>query len=92
MNVKEAVTHAKAHILDLFAEENLTNIGLEEVEYQDQSGEWFVTIGFSRPWDEPRNKFAALVADNTLHRAYKVVRISDTSNQVLSVKNRETKN
>lgn len=92
MNVKEAVAHAKAHILDLFAEENLTNVGLEEVEYDDQSNEWIVTIGFSRPWDEPRNTLAALAAANTPRRAYKVIRISHNSGQVLSVKNRETKN
>ena len=91
MNVKEAVAHAKAHILDLFADENLTNIGLEEVEYEDQSGEWIVTIGFSRPWDEPRNTLAVLAAGNAPRRSYKVVRISNDSNQVLSVKNRETK-
>ena len=92
MNVKEAVAHAKAHVLDLFAEENLTNVGLEEIEYEDQSGEWIVTIGFSRPWDEPRNALAALTAGNTPRRAYKIVRISNNLGQVLSVKNRETNN
>lgn len=92
MNVKEAVAHAKAHILDLFAEESLTNLGLEEVEYDDQSNEWIVTIGFSRPWDEPRNTLAALTAGNTPRRAYKIIRISSNSGQVLSVKNREANN
>ncbi len=92
MNVKEAVAHAKAHILDLFADENLTNVGLEEVEYDDQSGEWIVTIGFSRPWDEPRNALAALATSNAPSRAYKVVSIANNSRQVLSVKNREMKN
>lgn len=92
MNVKEAVAQAKAHILDLFAEENLTNVGLEEVEYEDQSGEWIITIGFSRPWDAPRNTLAVLAAGTGPRRAYKVVRISNNSGQVLSVKNRETKN
>ena len=88
MNVKQAVAYAKAHILELFADENLTNVGLEEVQYEDESGEWVVTIGFSRPWDEPRNTMAALAV--APRRAYKVVRISNTSNQVLSVKSRET--
>jgi hypothetical protein len=92
MNVKEAVDYAKRHILELFSEENLTNVGLEEVEYEDQSGDWIVTIGFSRPWDEPRNTLAALAAGSVPRRAYKVVRISDTSRKVVSVKNRETEN
>lgn len=93
MNVKEAVAHAKAHILDLFADENLTNVGLEEVEFEAQSREWIVTIGFSRPWDEPRSPLAAALSNsNAPRRAYKVLRISDNTNQVLSVKNRETPN
>lgn len=93
MNVKEAVAHAKAHILDLFADENLANVGLEEVELEAQTGEWFVTIGFSRPWDEPRNALASALSNpNALRRAYKVLRISDNTGHVLSVKNRDTPN
>ncbi len=93
MNVKEAVARAKTHILDLFADENLANVGLEEVEHEDDSDEWIVTIGFSRPWDESRNTFSALASVNTPpRRAYKVVRISNQSGQVLSVKNRRLEN
>lgn len=91
MFVKEAVAHAKSHILDLFPEENLTNVGLEEVEFDAQANEWIVTIGFSRPWDEPRNSLAAALANSsTPRRAYKVLRILNSTGQVLSVKNRET--
>ena len=60
MDVKEAVAYAKRYVLELFADENVTNIGLEEVEFDDRVNEWCVTIGFSRPWDEPRNVFTAL--------------------------------
>ena len=87
MNVKEVVTHAKQHVLDLFAEESLTNVGLEEVELDEQANEWVVTIGFSRPWDEPRNALAALAAP--ARRAYKVVRVSNANGAILSIKNRE---
>jgi hypothetical protein len=89
MDVKEAVVRAKKYVLELFAEENLTNVGLEEVELEPQSNEWIVTIGFSRPWDEPKNALAALAGSNLPRRAYKVVRIDNATSQVLSVKNRE---
>lgn len=88
MDVKSAVHLAKQHILELFAEEQVTNLGLEEVEFDGAESEWIVTLGFSRPWDTPRNTLASL-AMSTLPRSYKVVRISDESAHVLSVKNRE---
>lgn len=90
MNVKEAVKNAKVYVIDLFSEENLTNVGLEEVEYDDQSGEWVVTIGFSRPWDRSMNTMAIIAGNDNPRRAYKVVRLNNTSGEVSSVKNRET--
>lgn len=89
MNVKEAVALAKQHVMELFAEEKITNLGLEEVELDDQSNEWAVTVGFSRPWDEPRNALAALSAPAFTRRTFKVVRISNQSSQVVSVKKRD---
>lgn len=91
MDVKAAVNIAKKHIQDLFAEEDLKYLGLEEVELQLPSNEWVITLGFSRPWDEPRNSFAMLAQTSVPHREYKVVRISDGTNEVLSVKNREVR-
>lgn len=89
MDVKEAVGIAKSHILDLFADENLKHLGLEEVEHDVMSHEWVITLGFSRPWDEPSNPLASFAQSSVPHREYKVLRISDTTNQVRSVKNRE---
>jgi len=90
MNVKEAVKLAKEHAIDLFAEESVKNLGLEEVYFDEGANTWSVTIGFSRPWDEPRSSFAAL-AGQMLYpkRSYKVILISDGNAKVISVKNRE---
>jgi len=85
MNVKEAVAKAKAYVLDLFENEDLTNVGLEEVEFNDDTKVWTVTIGFSRPWDIKTNALAGI----TTSRSYKVVTIDDFSGEVKSVKNRE---
>lgn len=96
MDVKEAVKLAKEHILDLFSEEDIRNLGLEEVEFNEEAKEWLITLGFSRPWNEPEslNNIARAVAqlrsDQLLQRSYKVVRISDDSlHRIISVKNRE---
>ena len=88
MNVKEAVKLAKEHVLDLFADENITNLGLEEVE-RDEQGYWIVTLGFSRPWDERCSALASLTQANLPHRSYKIVRIDDKAEQVKGVKHRE---
>jgi hypothetical protein len=88
MEVKEAVTVAKQYIADLYSDERIENIGLEEVEF-DGRGSWLVTIGFSRPWH--RNSAWALVG-SALPRDYKVLRISDTKKEVVSVKDRARAN
>ena len=91
MEVKKAVQVAKEHVLDLFAEERVANLGLEEVEFDVGSKEWVVILGFSRPWDEPRNTLAVLAQTALPRRIYKAVRISDFDERVKSVKVYEPK-
>jgi len=86
MEVKQAVTLAKQHIAELFADEGAKNLGLEEVEFDESAGVWRVTIGFSRPWDEPRNVLASLAGEGLAKRTYKIVNVLDSDGQVLSVK------
>jgi hypothetical protein len=80
MDAKSAVELAKNHIADLFAQEGLFNLSLEEVDYDDAREQWRITVGFSRSWDN--QVFNA-------RRTYKIVTI-DKDGNVLSVKNRET--
>ena len=92
MEVGEAVRTAKSHILELFREENPTNVGLEEVEFDADGNVWVIGIGFSRPWGEQRPgalRSALLTEFNRFQRDYKTVRISATDGQLLSVKSRE---
>lgn len=83
MDVKEAVQAAKKHVLDLFVDEGITDVGLEEVD-EEQGGCWRITIGFSRPWD--RNVGSVLAGKTS--RSYKVVRVSDADGRILSVTDR----
>ena len=86
MEAKEAVRAAKAHIADLFADEAIENVGLEEVVFcdGDPSGEWRVTVGFSRLWNH-KNPLIAALGDRRLGRSYKVVRVSDGDGRIASV-------
>ena len=56
MDVKEAVATAKSYVADLFAEENFSDLGLEEVSLDEQADQWVVTLGFARPWERAATK------------------------------------
>lgn len=80
VDVKEAVRAAKAFVADVLAPETVTNIGLEEVRFDED--QWMVTVGFSRPWDYPKKNPTAYDAILTLpepeavpERKYKVVKV-----------------
>lgn len=86
MNVKEAVNIAKTFVSETFADEDLSNIGLEEVEFKEESKVWLVTVGFSRPW---QTRSGLVIAGGMpAGRSYKVVTIKDSDRTVVSVKNR----
>ena len=90
MDVKEAVKTAKEYLTDLYDGEQITNVGLEEVVFEDGSNSWKITIGFSRPWDH-KNALVATLADARSLRSYKVLSIKDDSGKVESLTDRVLK-
>jgi hypothetical protein len=92
MDVNWAVRTAKDWIKAIYEEENVTQLGLEEVHYDEDDGQWRITLGFARPWNTPRSissGFAAALGEQIpLKRTYKVVVIDDNTTQVLSLENR----
>jgi hypothetical protein len=86
MNVKEAVAAAKAFVIDTFADEDPTNIGLEEVDFDELSHVWRVTIGFTRPWQNRAGWVTSIGAP--ILRSYKIVTVDDADGRVVSIKNR----
>ena len=87
MDVKEAAKLAQDYVTDLFSEEGIENVGLEEIELGIDRQFWYVTIGFSRPWD--RGGLPHVVLGQTgLRRSYKLLRIDDRTGDVASVKDR----
>ncbi len=86
MQVKEAVVRAKGYLEELFKDEGLRELGLEEVEFDESADSWSVTLGFSRPWDSALGAAAGILKPN---RSYKVVRIANSDGHPISIKNRE---
>jgi hypothetical protein len=89
MDVKEAVATAKKYLADVFAQEGISNLGLEEVEFDDQLREWRVTLGFLRSWDSNNPLANVIGLRSNLPRSYKVVHIPENTTRVPSIKNRE---
>jgi len=83
MLVKDAVQIAKSYVGDLFSSEHIKDIGLEEVKKDGDL--WLVTIGFLRPWDEPRSVIQQI--QSPLKRTYKKVFIKDASGEVVQIEN-----
>ena len=83
MDVKQAVQVAKKYVHELFKEEEIGNLALEEID-AEKEGFWRITIGFSRPW----NRHIGTFFSGEQTRAYKVVLVRDSDGYVLSVKNR----
>ena len=86
MDVKEAVQAAKKHVAEIFADEPIADVGLEEVEFDEVSRVWAITIGFSRFWGRPGEVIRALGGGTA--RTFKTVRIHDESGRIQSVKHR----
>ena len=87
MDVKEAAGLAKRYVADLFAEEGIADVGLEEIELDATRGFWEVTVGFSRPWDHGGLATISL-GKRALRRSYKVLRVDADNGSVASVRDR----
>ncbi len=83
MDVKEAVQVAKAYVAELFDDENIRNVGLEEVDRSEDGNTWTITIDFSRPWESYNGPLASVMQSQS--RSYKQVHIRDKYKRVFSI-------
>ena len=87
----QAVRAAKDSIMELFKDEKIARVGLEELEYRAEDGMWEVTIGFDRLWrsDSPAQLGnVPLPGPPEPNRTYKTVCIRDDGT-VVSLKHRD---
>ncbi len=86
MDVLEAVSTAKKHILKVFEDEKILNLGLEEAFFAESQSAWHITLGFSRFWDNHK-VFAQILHPSLLKREYKIVEIPENDKKETSVRN-----
>ena len=92
MDVKDAVRLAKKYIGEVFADDSISNVGLEEVEFDHRSEVWKITVGFHRPTGlvNPIEYVAPGFLKEPLYDVpYKLVNIDDASGRILSVRHRD---
>ena len=89
MEVKDAVKAAKAYVTDLLLDEGMTNLGLEEIQFDETSDTWDITLGFSRPWNSSRGSLSAITGETLAKRAYRTVEVRNSDGRVLSIKKRD---
>ena len=85
MEVKEAVHTALRHAAVIFEDQQISDLCLEEVQYDDVADEWSITVGFTRPL--ARTGALAAVLPPFGPRVYKVVRVTQDGS-LRSVMNR----
>lgn len=92
MEVKDAIRAAKTYVATVYADESVTNIGLEEIEFDDTTDTWSITIGFSRPWNTVRSAQTVLLESfgtkPAVRRSFKVVHV-DSSGKIVSMSHRK---
>lgn len=84
MDIKEAVKTAKQYVADLFDDEGISYIGLEEIKFETNSHEWLVTVGFERRWDRTPRPISTML-EPTRKRTYKLVRMNDKTGEILAL-------
>ena len=86
--VKDAVTAAIAYVKELYEGVSLRDLLLEEIEYNNASDKWLVTIGFSLP--ETKEVSSPVIfptkTSRELSRRYKTVIIDAISGTPDSMK------
>ena len=85
MDVKEATHITRDYITAVFADEEITQLGLEEAVYDPDAGQWRITFGFARPWD--KQGALGLRMGLKVPRDYKVV-VIDNEGRVISLTDR----
>jgi hypothetical protein len=89
LSAKQAVRLAKAWLEDQFSDEQIENLGLEEVRLNGDA--WEITLGFSRAWEARDIPYSAITGITGVikPRTYKVVVVDDNSEHVVQMRNRE---
>ena len=82
MDVKQAVTSARTHLVDVFSDDLVSQPTLEEVWFDDIAKEWCVTFGLKR------TRSGAALGALVLPFDFKVVRLAAQDGKPISIRDR----
>jgi len=85
LDVKAAAATAVTYLKDLYSDEQLKNIRLEEVWLSDDEKYWYITIGYDTP-TSARDPLAAL---RQPEREYKLFKVRVEDGRVMEMKMRQ---
>jgi hypothetical protein len=83
--IKTAVSNAMQFIRELYAEDQIKDILLEEVEFSESANQWLITIGFIIN----KIKENSILPYKEIDHKYKIVHIDAQSGKPISMKIRE---
>jgi hypothetical protein len=86
--VKTAVSNAMNFVFDLYADERIEDILVEEVEFSELANQWLITIGFTITKVKD-NSSSLILPEREIARKYKIVYIDAQSGKPISMKIRE---
>jgi len=90
IDLKQAIRVAKAQVADMLEGESYSQLGHEEVKYDDRNDEWLITLGLNRPWNiekEARGSIAYGLPTSITRqlRSYKKIRIDGKTGRFISM-------
>lgn len=92
IDVKQAVKKAFSTVEELMPEDQLHNLALEEVVFDDKRKQWCITLGYDSPRvikkTSPPDLLFGTMTEET-ERKYKIFRISARTGAFVSMKIRE---
>lgn len=83
---EKAVSAAKRWLSEIYKDERIDQIGLEEVRFRD--GNWEVTLGFLRD-ENDEQRGGGLAGLYPRRRIYKVLIVAGNDNHVMEMRDRE---
>jgi len=90
--IKTAVSNAMQFIRELYAEDQIKDILLEEVEFSEPADQWLITIGFTKYKIQEYSLPAVtdlILPERETVRKYKIVHIDAQSGKPISMKIRK---
>ncbi|WP_295400543.1 hypothetical protein [uncultured Thiocystis sp.] len=88
IGIKEAVKSAREQALQLFEEETLNHLALEEVEFDEATQHWLVTLGYDSPHKLKRKTTGPSLfptIEEEMQREYKVFRLDSNDCHLISM-------